>query len=155
FNTRTSCGQVGDRVAQVSDRGLEAVLNRTEVAAEVIDLLQSVVNSLEWVRRGGRTHFGRMGHGRRVGSISKIRAGGDGNLEVFALEGDHALGVTVSIRVKLDRRVSYCFWGATSCCSDVCSECSKMNLSLVRIVRLNNSRCKHAVTNLNSKGILV
>src|SRR5690606_19229074 len=47
FNTRTSCGQVGDGVAQVGDRGLEAVLDCTEVATKIVDLLQGLVKRVQ------------------------------------------------------------------------------------------------------------
>src|SRR5690606_3938651 len=55
FNTRTSCGQVGDGVVQVRDRGFEAVLNSTEVATQIVDLLQRIVNGVEWICCAGQT----------------------------------------------------------------------------------------------------
>src|SRR5690625_871612 len=50
FNTRAGCGQVVDGVVQVGNGGLETILNRPQVAAQVINSLKRIVNSGQ---RGG------------------------------------------------------------------------------------------------------
>src|SRR5699024_1281667 len=88
FNTRTSCGQVVDRVIQVGNRGLETVLDRTQVAAQVIDLLKRIVNGSQRAcvgTSGGTSHINGIGVINSEASVRVIHGHSVVAIAVFAV----------------------------------------------------------------------
>src|SRR5690606_15565291 len=58
FNTRTRSGQVGHRVVQVGDGGLATVLHRTVDGAQVVHVLDSLVDGCQWGDFGQNSFVG-------------------------------------------------------------------------------------------------
>src|SRR5690625_582138 len=60
FNTRTSCGQVVDRVVQVGNRGFKTVLNCTQIAAQTVNSGQCLIKCSQRVRGFGDDFISRI-----------------------------------------------------------------------------------------------